>query len=212
MTSNRHISLELPALPRERAAVAAPLLRRLVRAMADLVAEAPLDVLQRASAAATGAGSAAELISNLPDASPRLAAADPEAAAIARAAVMKQEILDSTPTFSTGEVARILGLSAEGVRKRRLASRLLALPVGSDFRYPTWQFSKPADAKPGGGAVLAGLEDVLAAIEVESPWVRFDLLTTPIANANGRSVLDLLRSGEKEAAIEAVASYGEHGA
>lgn len=204
------ISVDLPTLPRERAAVAGPLLERLAHAVSMLLAEAPLDVLQQASAAPTGAGSLAELVSNLPDASPRLAAADPEAAAVARAAVLKRQILESVPTFSTEEVAGILGITTEGVRKRRLAGRLLALPSGSDFRYPAWQFT-PTEGE-GGSALLPGLEEVLAAMPVESPWVRFDLLTMPTTDGDGRNVLDLLRAGELDRAIATVAGYGEHGA
>ncbi|HEY9449826.1 MAG TPA: hypothetical protein VIQ60_08730 [Gemmatimonadaceae bacterium] len=211
MSGDQDALRNLPTLPRERAAVAEPLLERVTHAVADILAEAPLEVLQRAAAAPTGVGSVAKLISSLPDASPRLAAADPEAAAIARAAVMKQKILASTPTFSTAEVAQILGLTAEGVRKRRLSGRVLALPVGSDFRYPAWQFSKPAAGGRAGGGMLPGLEEVLAAIPAESPWVRFDLLTTRIRGVRKRTVLDLLRSGKTEAAIEAVTAYGEHG-
>lgn len=212
MNSNRRVSCELPALPRERAAIAEPLFERITRAVADILAKAPLEVLQRAAAAPTGAGSVAELISSLPGASPRLAAADPEAAAIARAAVMKQEILESTPTFSTAEVAQVLGMTAEGVRKRRLAGRILALHVGSDFRYPVWQFSEPATGGSAGSGMLPGLEEILAAIPSENPWVRFDLLTTRIHGARNKTVLDLLRLGNTEAAIKAAASYGKHGA
>lgn len=221
-----HVSPDLPALSRERSAIAKPLLERVTRAMAELVAEAPLDALQRASAAATGAGSIAELISRLPSTSPRLAAADPEAAAVARAAVMKREILESIATFSTGEVAGILGITAEGVRKRRLAGKVLALPLGSDFRYPAWQFvtAKPetpvvtgggdvARSIASGGAMLPGLDEVLAAMPVESPWVRYDLLTAVFPDdEEGRSVLGLIRAGKVERARAVVAAYGEQAA
>jgi hypothetical protein len=99
-------------------------------------------------------------------------------------------------------------MTAEGVRRRRLAGRIIALLVGSDFRYPAWQFSEPATGGSTGGAILPGLEELLAAIPSKNPCVRFDLLTTRIRSARKKTLLDLLRSGSMEAAIKAVASYG----
>ena len=207
--SKHAAAVDLPGMSRERAAVAAPLMARVMEAVQQLFAEAPLDVLQRASAAPTGAGSLASLVSDLPEASPRLAAADPEASAVARASDVKRQLLESTPTYSTAEVATILGMSTEGVRKRRLADRLLAVPLGSDWRFPAWQF---APSGQPGDSTVTGLERVLAAIPVGNPWVRLELLSAPAEELEGRSVVDLLRAGDVTGALDVVSRYGEHGA
>ncbi len=229
--SNASISLPLPTLPREKEAVARPLLERLLQAMTQLVTEAPLAILQQAAAAPTGAGSMATLISHLSDASPRLASADPEAAAVARAAAIKRSLLESTPTYSTDEVAELLDMSAEGVRKRRLAHKLVAVPHANDWRFPAWQFAQPTSKPSRQGrrapvrrstnhavspttpsGTVAGLERVLAALPVESAWVRLEILTTPLPEYRDQSVVDLLRAGDVETALHVVSTYGEQGA
>jgi hypothetical protein len=202
-------TLPAPHLPRERDAVAKPLLERMLEALTRLVNEAPLDVLQQASAAPTGAGSAASLLSHLPEASLRLAAVDPEAAAIARGAERKRSLLESVATYSTQEVADLLRLTSEAIRKRRLTGKLLAVPYATDWRFPSWQFaSAPGDA----GATLPGLERVLAALPMQNPWVRLELLIAPLDREDSRSVVDLLEAGAIAEAVDVVGHYGEQGA
>jgi hypothetical protein len=200
----------LPGLPRERQAVAAPLLKRMLEALKQLVSEAPLELLQQAAAAPSGVGSTATLVAHLPAASPRLAAGDPEAAAVARAAQVKQSLLESVATYSTLEVADLLGISSEAIRKRRLAGKLLALPFAGDWRFPAWQFTSPASGK--GHGTLVGLEQVLAALPTKSPWVRLELLTTTLDGESSSTIVGMLQAGDVEEAIQIVASYGEHGA
>jgi hypothetical protein len=197
-------------LSRQKQAVAGPLLARIVNALSDLVAEAPIEVLQRAAEAPSGAGSAASLVAHLSLASPRLAAADPEAAAVARAAGLKQSLLESVPTYSTAEVATLLGISAEAVRKRRLADKLLAVPVASDWRFPAWQFASPSSSSRHG--TIPGLERVLAALPMQNPWARLDLLTAPLGGNEARNIVGLLESGAVDEAAAIVAAYGDHGA
>jgi hypothetical protein len=203
------VGLPLPKLPREKDAVAKPLLERIVYTLTRLVHEAPLDVLQAAAAAPSGAGSAASLLAHLPEASLNLAAVDPEAAAVARASQMKRALLESVPTHSTQEVADILGLSTEAVRKRRLTGKLLAVPYAEDWRFPAWQFaSAGVDAR----GTLPGLDRVLAALPVRNPWVGLELLIAPLDPNDSRNVVDLLKAGAVDEAVEIIAHYGEQGA
>ncbi len=190
--------------------MAVPLLARMVSALSELVAEAPMEVLRLAAEAPSGAGSAASLVAHLSVASPRLAAADPEAAAVARAAEFKQSILESVPTYSTAEVASLLGISAEAIRKRRLAGKLLAVPVASDWRFPAWQLASPSSSSRHG--TIPGLERVLAALPMQNPWARLDLLTAPLDGNDSQSVVGLLTAGAIDEAVGIVKSYGEHGA
>ncbi|MGI9090523.1 MAG: hypothetical protein ACR2GG_05385 [Gemmatimonadaceae bacterium] len=205
-----HAITQIGAHSREREALMLPLMERMTQAFTTLLADATLEVLQRASAAPTGAGSVAELMSNLPEASPRLAATDPEAAAVARAATVKRDLLESIPSYSTNEVAAILSMSAEGVRKRRTLKKLLAVPYAGDWRFPAWQFVNAGCGE--GGSTLPGLEAVLAALPIQNPWIRLDLMMAQDPGSGGLSAADLLRSGSSDLALDIVAGYGEHGA
>ena len=200
----------IPSLSREKRAVAAPLLARMLAALSELVAEAPLEVLQQAAAAPSGAGSAASLVAHLSIASPRLAAADPEAGAVARAAEIKQSMLESIATYSTAEVADILGVSSEAVRKRRIAGKLLAVPLASDWRFPAWQFASPTSSSRHG--TIPGLERALLALPMRNPWVKLDLLMAPLDGYETKNLIALLQSGAVDDAIRIVETYGDHGA
>ena len=149
----------LPAQTRERAAVAGPLADRMLDALRGLLAEAPLEVLKAAAAARTGAGSLATLVSQLPEADPALAGADPEAAAVARGAAEKRRLLESVPMLGARAVAERLGITPAGVRKARAEERLLAVEFGGEQRYPAFQFGEHA-VRPGVREVLAALAAV----------------------------------------------------
>ena len=210
MTPKPTLRSPRPRLTREKQAVAAPLLARMISALSELVAEAPMEVLQRAAEAPSGAGSAASLVAHLSAASPRLAAADPEAAAVARAAEFKQSLLESVPTYSTAQVATLLGISTEAVRKRRVAGKLLAVPLASDWRFPAWQFASPSSASRHG--TIPGLERVLAALPIQNPWAQLDLLTARLDGYEARNIVGLLEAGAVDDAARIVAAYGDHGA
>lgn len=207
MTTRRVRSVRpAPAHTRERAAVLEPLRERMHAAIDALADQAPLDLLRTASAAQTGVGSIAAMLSRLPEANPTLAGADPEAAAVARGAAMKRRLLETVPTLSAAEVATQLRITAAGVRKARAEGRLLAVDFDGQ-RYPAFQFA--ADGiRPGVREVLAALADV----PIQSDWVRLDFLTAPGAHEDGRSVVDLLRDGDLLAALAVVYQYGESGA
>jgi hypothetical protein len=194
-----------PAQTRERAAVLEPLRKRMYAAIDALAEQAPLELLRLASAAQTGAGSIAAMLSRLPEANPALAGADPEAAAVARMADVKRRLLETVPTLSTAEIARRLRITEAGVRKARAEGRLLAVDFDGQ-RYPAFQLS--ADGiRPGIREVLAALDDV----PMTSDWVRLDFLTAPHAHEDGRSVAELLRDGDVPAALAVARHYGEMG-
>lgn len=196
------------AQTRERAAVLEPLVRRMRDALDALVANAPLDLLRDASAAQTGAGSIAVVVSRLTEANPALAGADPEAAAVARAAAMKQRLLESIPTLTTAEVAQRLHITEAAVRKARKEGRLLAVEFDGQQRYPAFQLS-PDGIRPEMRALLAAFGEV----PITSDWIRLDFLTAPnAAEDDGRSIAELLRDGEVDEAVAAIRRYAETGA
>lgn len=96
-------------------------------------------------------------------------------------------------TYGTDEVAELLDLSREAVRKRIERGRLLSYKAPSgEHRLPRAQFS--------GSGTIDGLERVLEAMHVEDPWMRIQL-------ALDDDVIEALRDGRVEDAVQAVDTY-----
>ena len=107
-------------------------------------------------------------------------------------------------TISADEAAEVLGLTRQGIDRRRRAGRLLALTLGRrGYRYPLWQFS--------GHGMLPGLEDTLRALDSFGEWARASWFINPNMDFDGRSPLTLLRQGHSEPVIQAARRYGEMG-
>ena len=198
----------VPARTRERAAVVDPLRARMYAAVDAMTDRAPLSVLQKASAAQTGAGSLAVLVGELPEADPVLATADPEAAAVARMAEVKRRLMADVPTWTAAEVAAHLRVTQAAVRKARHQGRVLAVDYAGQARYPAFQFT--ADGiRPEMRSVLAAFD----AVPIRSDWVRLDFLTAPdAAEEGGRSAAELLRDGDVGQVLDVISGYGEQGA
>ena len=103
------------------------------------------------------------------------------------------------------QVSTALGITRQAVDKRRLRRALLAVPNGSgDYVYPACQFT--ADG------VIPGLEDVLRAFRIRSPWTQLSALLAPAPALGGKSILETLKSGAVERAGAVAASLGEQAA
>ena len=70
------------------------------------------------------------------------------------------------------EFADALGISRQGVNKRRLAGALLGLPEGRRYLYPLCQL----DAS--GKALLPGLAEVLKTLQNTDPWSQYVFLVS----------------------------------
>jgi hypothetical protein len=82
---------------------------------------------------------------------------------------------------------------------------LLALPNGSgEYVYPACQFT--ADG------VIPGLEDVLRAFQIRSPWTQLSALLASTPALQGKSIIEELKSGTIERAVAVAASFGEQAA
>ncbi|MDX2187835.1 MAG: helix-turn-helix domain-containing protein [Opitutaceae bacterium] len=97
-------------------------------------------------------------------------------------------------SYSSEELARLLGVTSETVRNFLKRGRLIAHPAlsGKGSRFPKWQF------EPQGKflAVVPWLEPLIAAYG-HNGWGLVDLLTVPRDTAKGLSYLALLQQGEK---------------
>ena len=159
-------------------------------ALKDLTESADEHVLQQAVQAPTDAGALARAISGssiLTTAA--VTALDPLAALIARGADQKAELLKQAGgAVPVSAVAQLLGISRQGVDKRRREGKLLAVPRGDDFAYPTCQFDDDQ--------VLKGLPEVLEARGVHQPWATLAFLMTPDDQLRDRSPIEVLRRGD----------------
>lgn len=122
-----------------------------------------------------------------------------------RGAERQREILKAEGgQLSAEEAGRLIGISRQGADKARRRRRLLAFNVGRTWRYPLWQFAD--------GQVLAGLSQVLAALETESPWVQAAFFLSRNSRLGNRRPLDLLKQGKVSEVVRAARAYGQHGA
>lgn len=169
-----------------------------------LADSAPQESMQAALAATDEVGGLASVLASVGPIAPP--ARDPLAGARARGAAMKAELLERAGgALSAGEVAELMDVTPAAVHARRQRGTLLAVrQANGEFLYPACQF--------GEDGPLLGLGQVLAAFRVEGAWTRLSVLLAPAPSLQDESPLDALRRGDVAGAVDAVATYGEHGA
>ena len=164
------------------------------------------EALKSALASPTDVGGVATLLSDLAPLGVDLSSVDPFVEAMARGAAIKQELLASGGgALTSSQVSTVLGITRQAVDKRRVRHALLAVPSGSgEYLYPACQFS--ADG------VIPGLEDVLRAFKIRSPWTQLSVLLASAPGLAGKTIVEALKSGAVAKAIAVVASFGEQAA
>lgn len=189
-----------------RQALAETFLKRSYAALERLSDAAPAEALKEALRAPTDVGGVASLISDLAVLGLDESGLDPWAEELAKGALLKQELLrEAGGAFTTSEVAQLLGISRQAVDQRARRGKLLAVPRGSGERlYPACQF----DAS----GVLPGFGQLLAAFQVDDPWVRLSVLLDEDASLGGRTVVQALRDGDAAAATRVARGFGGQGA
>jgi len=109
-------------------------------------------------------------------------------------------------SWSTQEVAQLLGSTRQTPYDRVKSKTLLAVEDNGQLRFPPWQFD--ADGPNG---VVEGLPDVLKALSV-GPLAKARWLQRPNPIFRGRTPLEALQSGERERVLsEAWAVAGTAG-
>jgi hypothetical protein len=186
-------------------ALARTFLRRSVKMLERLSVSASPEALETALSAATDVGGVASLLSDLAPLGADISGVDPLVEAMARGAAIKQELLRAASgVLSSSQVATALGITRQGVDKRRRRRALLAVPAGSgEYLYPACQFTSDG--------VIPGLEGTLRAFQVRNPWTQLSLLLVPAPGLGGQTILEALRSGEAAKALAIAASFGAQG-
>lgn len=160
---------------------------------------APTAVLLKALANSDEVGGLAAALSESLDI-PR--AHDPLSRAKARATQIKRRLLEEAGgACEAGDVAELLGITPQAVHQRRNRGALLAVqrPNGQ-WMYPRIQFEPIETANRMG--------EVLSAFKVNDSWARLSVLLSRTDSLGGRRPIDVLREGDVEGAILAVASFG----
>ncbi len=108
------------------------------------------------------------------------------------------------PLLETGEVCSLLGVSRETIRKKVDRRQLLALPKGGDRVFPAFQFKN--------GEVLAGMAEVLALLDTDSPFAALSFLLSTSPSFDEKSAVQLLQSGDLEPVLAEARGFLKHGA
>ncbi|MGO6743928.1 helix-turn-helix domain-containing protein [Rhizobium ruizarguesonis] len=167
-------------------------LRRATSALERISANVPAKDLADALSAPTDAGSLAQLLSRSDMVGAAINDLDPLVPALARNVEHRQNLVERAGgTVSAEDAGRMLGISRQAVDKRRRAGTLLAVREGSDWRYPLCQFDQ--------GEVMAGISDVVRGFAAAGPWIALDFLLAADTALGGRTALQALRDGDREA-------------
>jgi hypothetical protein len=187
-------------------ALARAFLKRSVKMLERVSSSASSEALESALSAPTDVGAVATLLSDLAPLGMEVPTLDPFVQAMARGATIKQELLTSAGGgLTSSQVARALGVTRQAVDKRRNRGGLLALPTGSgDYVYPACQFT------PDG--LIPGIEEVLRAFQIRSPWTQLSALLAPARSLSGKTIIEALKSGAIEKPVSIAASLGEQAA
>jgi hypothetical protein len=186
----------------QQALLVTAFIRRYGSLLERLGKTAPPEVIRDALAASDDVGGLAGLLAAMaPGGIP--AASDPLAAARARGAQAKGELLrQAGGGLRLGQAARRLGVSAQAVHARRKRGTLLAVPqANGEWLYPACQF--------GPDGALPGLGLVLQSFQVRSPWTQLAVLLAPADVLDGDTPLQALEAGRVDLATQAVSSFGE---
>jgi hypothetical protein len=209
-STNRTAAMPARASSMERvpaeSALAQTFLKRSVKMLERMSYAASLEALKAALASPTDMGGVASLLSDLAPLGVDLSAVDPFVEAMARGAAVKRELLTGAGgALTSSQAASVLGITRQAVDKRRSRRALLAVPSGSgEYLYPACQFTSDG--------AISGLEDVLQAFQMQSPWTQLSALMAPAPALAGKTILEALKSGHAEKAIDLAASFGEQAA
>ena len=106
--------------------------------------------------------------------------------------------------LSAQQLARHLGITPQGLAKKRDRGQVFWLEIGEGYVYPAFQV--------GPEGLLPGIREVLNALEEDDPWARVSFMLTADARLGGRRPLDVLREGDIPSIVRGARGYGEHGA
>jgi hypothetical protein len=172
--------------------------QRALGAVERMAREAAPEALMAALAAPTDTGTLARATADqaVSEAIRRL---EPLAGAIARTADAKANLVERADGLLSAEAAgKLLGLSRQGIDKRRTQGRLLAVRIRGDWAYPAAQFAD--------GEVIDGIPEVVSGMSDASPWSILAFLLSEIDSLGNISPLAALRAGRRDEVLQLMAA------
>jgi cell division protein ZapA (FtsZ GTPase activity inhibitor) len=135
-----------------------------------------------------------------------LATTDPLGAARLRGSEQKKQLIrEGGGVVNSAVVARLLGITRQGVDRRRTQNRLIGLTQGRrGYAYPLFQFVE--------NTTLQGLEEVLKVLGAGDPWMQLIFFVNPNDRLDESTPEKELRAGNLKGVLRAAVSYGEQGA
>lgn len=179
-------------------------LKRAFDAVLELDQELPSEDLETAATASTDYQVLLQALMR-PQTISQLRKKDPLAAARLRGIERQAELIEAGEgVLGVDEAAKNLGISRQGVDKRRRNGTLIGLPQGKKYLYPSFQFTQ--------GGTLPHLESILVALSDHDPWMQLTFFVNPNSRLAERSPLAALRAGEVDSVLVAAEQFGEQGA
>ncbi len=130
---------------------------------------------------------------------------DPLTEAFLRGSQMKRDMLRAEGgVLSAQQLAEHLGITPQGLGRKRERNQVFWLRVGDGYVYPAFQIGKDG--------LLPGIRKVLGAFAVEDPWMRTNFMLTGDARLGSKRPIDLLRKGQIDKVVSAAAAFGDHAA
>lgn len=130
---------------------------------------------------------------------------DPLTEALLRGSEMKRTMLKAEGgALSARQLADHLGITPQGLGRKRERNQVFWLDIGDGYVYPAFQID--------GSGLLNGIREVLDAFSVDDPWMRVHFMLTGDARLGGNRPIDLLRAGRIDDVVTAATAYGDHGA
>lgn len=178
------------------------LFTRMLRELPRMISAMTPEQIMLALSSPTDAGALIRAFANTVASDKSIGMLDPAAEPILRGAERKRELLEHAGgTYGTSELTQLLGVSQQAIDQRVRRGKLLAIRTPSgDLRFPKVQFLDTG--------TIPGLEKVLSAFNIESPWTRLAILLSADDAVGGQRIIDALRRGQIEQVLDAVSSYG----
>jgi hypothetical protein len=173
------------------------LLRRIVRYFVEAIDRLPKRDKAKAFAARHDFWTLMETLALAP------VAESPELRVRLRGALARRELLEAEGgVIGPSSVADLLHVSRQAVGQRRAAGKLLGVETPTGYMYPVWQFD--------GTHALAGLDEILHALDDHEPWTQLIFFLTKNDASGGKRPLDLLRQGKLSPILRAARVHGVH--
>lgn len=136
----------------------------------------------------------------------------PEKKALLRRVKSRAKFLDTVKkhggTIKSSQVAEHIGKSKVTVKNMKDTGRLLALKMGGDFVYPTFQFSND-DSLTDENGLLKGFVEILRQLHTVDDVMQYSFFVRPIDTLESRleketSVIEILKRGATKGEIEQI--------